>query len=599
MVSENSYKQLLAALSSITWSLTPNGEMLTEQKGWSEFTGQTKAEYKGLGWMAAVHPDDLDKIKQSISDSNEIKSPVFEDHLRIFNRKDGRYHLLLVKGIPIFNKENTLEKWFGACIDIQELKDKEQLARFNEARYRRLSDVTEEGVCVSKDMRIVEVNRAFGTLFGYAKEELYGKNVLNLAFDEATTRLVYKHLNQGIEKPYEGVGIRKDGTKFYAHISGKNIEDEGQKFRVSIIRDITKEKVYHQKIIESEQRFRQLIEQAPFAIEIYNTEGYLEEANKEFESVWKLKPSDLIGTYNILESRHFYELGILPYIERAFKGEIIETPEFEYDPREDGLDSDVRRWFKARMYPIFKSDKNIKNIVIMYEDISDQKESEKEILSSFIRGEDKERHRIAKEIHDGLAQYLTAANLNLNSIKADTHLESKKMARFELGLKFLQQAIDESRSIAQNLMPKAIEDFGLILSIESLINNISKSLPIELNFYHNSKKISLDAQGEMNLYRITQEAINNALKYAKPTKIIVQLICHKDELIFTVEDNGKGFLTDKLKYDQNGLGLRSIANRVKSMSGKLEIDSSPGKGTLITIAIPLIDKNKNYEYTFG
>lgn len=590
MVSENSYRQLLTAMASITWSINAKGEMLSEQRGWSEFTGQQKEDYQGHGWMAAVYPDDLEKIRIGLNDIDHLNTPVFEDQIRVFNRKDGRYHLLLVKAIPICDDKKKLSSWFGACIDIQELKDKEQLARFNEARYRRLSDVTEEGVCVSKDLRIVEANRAFSDLFGYSEDDLYGKNVLDLAFDEPTKRLVYKHLNNGIEKPYEGIGIKKDGTKFSLYISGKNIDENGSKLRVAIIRDITKEKKFRLKITESEQRFRQLMEQAPFAIEIYNTNGVLQETNKEFESIWKLRPHDLIGSYNILNSRHFNDLGIMPYIERGFSGEVIETPEFEYDPRLDGLDSDIKGWFKARIYPIMGAENTIKNIVVMYEDISNQKEAEKEILSSFIRGEDKERQRIAKDIHDGLAQYLTAANLNLDSVKADTQLNDKKRARYELGLKFLQQAIDESRTIAQNLMPKAIEDFGLVLSIESLIKNINKSWPVNVSFYHKSKNLSLDAQSEMNIYRITQEALNNALKYAKAKKIVVQLICHKNELIFTVEDDGGGFKPLKLGANHKGLGIRSIKNRVKSMGGEIEIDSALNKGTLITISIPLIEK---------
>lgn len=573
-------------MSSITWSLSNKGEIISKQIDWEKFTGQSWEEYMGKGWIAAIHPDDIEKVNHSIEESNIVNSEVFEDQLRVFNRKDGRYHLLLVRAIPVYKPEGELEQWFGICIDLQQLKDKEQAAQFNEARYKRLSDVTEEGVCVSKDFRVVEVNKAFCQLFGYGEEEVYGKNVLDFAVDDKTRRLVYEHLNKGIEKPYEGVGVKKDGSKFYAYISGRNIVENGEKYRVSIIRDITKEKVYRERISESEQRFRQLMEQAPFAIEVYDTDGYLKEANREFESVWKLHPDELADTYNILESQHFKDLGILPYIKRGFQGEVLATPDFEYDPREDGLDSDVKRWFKARMYPIYSTNAEIENIVIMYEDISGQKEAEKEILRSFVKGEDKERQRIAKEIHDGLAQYLTAANLNLNSVKDSTKLDPIKMKRFDLGLEFLQQAIDESRSIAQNLMPKAIKDFGLILALESLVKNINNSFNTEVHLYHNSREFKLDQQSEMNIYRIAQEALNNALKYAEASKIIVQLIIHKNELIFTVEDNGKGFSVSSQVDKEQGLGLTNINNRSKSMGAKLEIDSTLNKGTLIAITIP-------------
>lgn len=587
MLPLNTYKNLLGFVASISWNLSTEGEMINPQSDWEEFTGQTWEEYKGKGWLAAVHSDDIERVKVSIEESNIIKNVVFEDQLRIFNRKEGRYNLLLVRAIPVYKDDGELDQWFGICINLQQLKDKEEAAKFNEARYRRLSDLSEEGVCVSKDYRIIEANKAFCRLFGYEEDEMYGKNVLDFAFGEQTRRLVYEHLNKGIELPYEGIGVKKDGTKFYVNISGKNIVENGDKYRVSIIRDITKEKIYREKIKESEQRFRQLMEQAPFAIEVYDTDGYLREANREFESVWKLHPDELMNSYNILQSQHFKDLGVMPYIQRAFKGEVLATPDFEYDPREDGLNSDIKRWFKARMYPIYSTKNELENIVIMYEDISSQKEAEKEILSSFVKGEDKERQRIAKEIHDGLAQYLTAANLNLNSVKDNIQLDEVKMKRFDLGLDFLQQAIDESRSIAQNLMPKAIKDFGLVLALESLVKNINHSFTTEVFFYHNSRECNIDQQNEMNIYRIAQESLNNALKYAAASKIIVQLIIHKNELIFTVEDDGKGFVLERKIGHEQGLGLTNIKNRAKSMGAKLEIDSSPNKGTLIAITIPL------------
>jgi two-component system, NarL family, sensor kinase len=92
---------------------------------------------------------------------------------------------------------------------------------------------------------------------------------------------------------------------------------------------------------------------------------------------------------------------------------------------------------------------------------------------------------------------------------------------------------------------------------------------------------------ELNLYRITQEALNNVLKHANAGKIFVQLLLHKQEIIYTFEDDGKGFDLPVLSPGSKGMGIKSINNRVKAMSGIFEIDSSPGKGTALTIQIPL------------
>jgi signal transduction histidine kinase len=163
----------------------------------------------------------------------------------------------------------------------------------------------------------------------------------------------------------------------------------------------------------------------------------------------------------------------------------------------------------------------------------------------------------------------------------------KNAERFANGLRFLKNAIEESRNIAHNLMPKAIEDFGLVLSLHSLFNQIEKTSGLKIDFFQNmGDEMRLDKQIELNLYRITQEALNNVLKHAGATEVFVQLILHPAEIIFTFEDNGKGF--DKLNANtsKKGIGLKNIANRAIAMSGHADIDSSIGQGTTITIVIP-------------
>jgi len=221
-------------------------------------------------------------------------------------------------------------------------------------------------------------------------------------------------------------------------------------------------------------------------------------------------------------------------------------------------------------------------------DISALKEAEKRVIQSVVEGENNERKRISKELHDSLGQSLTAASLNFSAVKNDiSNLEKQKAEKFLLGLEFLNAAIEESRNIAHNLMPKAIDDFGLVPSLNSLFNQIDKFSGINIKFYENLEGRRLPRQVEFNLYRITQEALNNAIKHAHATEIFVQLMLHQNDLIYTFEDDGKGFIVDPQSLGKRGLGLSSIDNRVKAMSGTLEIDSSPKRGTAITIELPV------------
>jgi len=135
-------------------------------------------------------------------------------------------------------------------------------------------------------------------------------------------------------------------------------------------------------------------------------------------------------------------------------------------------------------------------------------------------------------------------------------------------------------------MPQAIEDFGLVPALKSLFTYVEKTSGIHVRFYQNLASYRLNKQTELNIYRITQEALNNTVKHAGASEIFVQIILHPNEIIYTFEDNGKGFSVQELKPRQKGMGISSMYNRALAMSGVFEIESEPGSGTSITIQIP-------------
>lgn len=224
-------------------------------------------------------------------------------------------------------------------------------------------------------------------------------------------------------------------------------------------------------------------------------------------------------------------------------------------------------------------------------DITELKDAEDRAIRAIVRGEDQERQRIAREIHDSLGQTLTAASLNLDAIKQEiSQLGNRSQELFQTAFLLINSAIRESREISHNLMPKVIEDFGLILALENLINRIEQATGIQFLFYHNIRSNRFDYDIELNLFRITQEAVNNIVRHAEASNVSIQLIEDDGELIFTIEDDGVGFDTKILKAIDTGIGLMGIKNRVVSIGGKFSIDSSLNKGTVIAIEV----KHLNY-----
>ena len=132
-------------------------------------------------------------------------------------------------------------------------------------------------------------------------------------------------------------------------------------------------------------------------------------------------------------------------------------------------------------------------------------------------------------------------------------------------------------------MPKSISDFGYALTVENLLENLSNTTEVDFSFYTNLDEERLPPDHELHLYRITQEAINNILKHAQATKVIVQLIRHENSVILTIEDNGKGF---DWHQNKNSFGLNSMQNRASALSGVLDIDKTLERGTSITLEIP-------------
>jgi signal transduction histidine kinase len=216
--------------------------------------------------------------------------------------------------------------------------------------------------------------------------------------------------------------------------------------------------------------------------------------------------------------------------------------------------------------------------------IIEKKQSEDLILATILETEDRERARLAKDVHDNLGQILMAVSLNLESVSRETNLlGNKNQNKLSNALHYLGQAIQESRELAHSLMPKAISDYGYTLAVQSLIEKLGAE-HVEINFYHNLEKERLNAKIELALFRITQEALTNILKHSEAAEVTIQLIKHSDQLILTIEDNGKGF---DYNQQQKYFGINSMRNRASAISGIFTVETKLGAGTTLMIEIPL------------
>jgi two-component system sensor histidine kinase DegS len=223
------------------------------------------------------------------------------------------------------------------------------------------------------------------------------------------------------------------------------------------------------------------------------------------------------------------------------------------------------------------------------ENIADKINQQKVISSKIVENQENEQNRIAKEIHDGIGQMLTVLKFSLESI----NLEDKEKAAQKIEyLKTLALDIIKGvRTATFNLMPPELSDHGIMSALSKLAQELSKLTGKNIVFYNKSNfDKRLDSLVEINIYRLTQEAINNAIKYADSTHIIVQLSHSNNILGITIDDNGKGFDVTKVEKKRNsesGMGLLFMKERIQYINGRVFINSIPGEGTRITFNIPI------------
>lgn len=225
----------------------------------------------------------------------------------------------------------------------------------------------------------------------------------------------------------------------------------------------------------------------------------------------------------------------------------------------------------------FKQEAKMKTALIRH-----QQSATKAVLEA----EENERQRIAKDLHDSIGQMMSAAKMNLSAFESGMQFQDKQQ---QVALAKIIELVDESckevRNISHNMMPNALLKSSLASAIREFIDKLDQK-KLEVHLYTEGLDEPLDSNIETVLYRVIQECVNNVIKHAAATTLDISLIRDKEGISGTIEDNGLGFDTsDKQKLD--GIGLKNIVTRIEYLNGTVEFDSTPGKGTLVALHVPV------------
>lgn len=211
-------------------------------------------------------------------------------------------------------------------------------------------------------------------------------------------------------------------------------------------------------------------------------------------------------------------------------------------------------------------------------------EEEKLRFKAVIKAEEKERIRIAKDLHDGLGQLLSTAKLNVASLEGNVEKEDEFLVKNACDL--IDNAVKEVRNISHNMMPVALTQLGLVSAVQELISKMNHSGLLTVKFKVENLEYRLNSSIEIALYRVIQEILNNIIKHSQAQEVFIFLKKEKERLTLEISDNGVGFNTDEIDKSE-GIGWKNIFSRIAMLNGNINVKSIKEKGTNLLVSIPI------------
>lgn len=578
------------------WEWNP----VTKENYWSprmyEQLGYVPGDMPHIGeeFFEMVHPDEREMARDRFF-SHLKKGTPYEMEFRL-RTKSGEYRWFKSTGQAQWNARGQAVLMVGSHEDIHEKKVSEKLLRKSEERFRAVIQhdpnatflVNAAGNIELHSDRTIEV-------FGYSHKELAGMKIHDL-IPGGKEGKHKAHFNQYMKAPDARImgqgrnlqGQRKNGELFWVEVGLSPLKIRGEQFVMAVATDISKRREAEDALQESHRRMNALINNLPgISYRCLNdTHWSMEYISAACREITGYECNDF---YGIPSTISFGELihkddrqDMWDQVQQAL------TEKRSYRVIYRIIDRRGReKWLWEQGNGVFGDADEVEALEGCIFDITPVVRNQERVNSAIYNAEDSERRRIAGEIHDGLQQTLSVSALNLQYLDTEIDkLSEECRQRYAKSRDYLEKGIRESRQIAHRLMPKAIHDVGLNKALEDLVNEMRSLSDINCNYYCNLKK-RLAEKVEVGLFRTTQEALNNILKYAKATKVSVQLIGFANEIQLLIEDNGIGFDKNKLDLYKTGFGLTGMKNRINSLSGNLLIDSKPGHGTSIVARIPL------------
>ncbi len=377
----------------------------------------------------------------------------------------------------------------------------------------------------------------------------------------------------------DGWRVRKDGSRFLANVVTTALRDDAGILRgfSKVVRDVTQRRQAEQALAESESMLRAILDTAADAIVTIDARGTICSVNPATERIFGYRAEEMV-------QHHVSMLMPTPHREQhdQYMRRYLETGEKHII----GIGREVQGQRKdGAIIPLELAVSEVDHLRLftgLLRDISRRKELEQEVMEVAAL----EQQRIGQELHDGVGQELTGLALMADALRQHLSGQLPDLARLADritgGLGRVHQQV---RSLSRGLVPVQVDAEGLRAALEEFVTRINEQASVNCAFHCGAPVLVKDTQVATHLFRITQEAVSNALRHGQAHQIDVTLRTQRDMLMLTVCDDGVGIPNDK--PDCNGLGIRIMHNRVAAIGGALSIGPANGRGTRLTCTVPL------------
>lgn len=470
-------------------------------------------------------------------------------------------------------------------IEIGATKQTEAALRESTQRMRAIWETAVEGIITIDERGSLEsLNPAASRIFGYRPEEIIGQNVSLLMPSpdrEKHDGYIANYLRTGHAKIIgigrEVVGQRKDGTTFPLDLSVSEVRLGDRRVFTGMVRDITERKRAEQALRDSEQRLRAILETAVEGILTIDERGIIESLNPAAGRIFGYEQGEVIGrNVSMLmpapyrENHDAYVAGYLHTGHARIIGIGREVVGLRKDGTTFPMDLSVCevRLGNRRLFTGF------------VRDISERRRLEQAVAVAA----EQERARIARELHDGLGQQLGGLLFMASGLHRD--LESANAPQAEMAGQLSQElatAITQARNLAHELYAVPPQPDGLVQALENLAERVASERGIACVFAGDTAFLVHNRAAASHLYRIVQEAAQNALKHSGATRIEIELTLSPAALELKVRDNGVGL---PAQLDARGLGLHTMEQRARLVGGQLLVRTLSAGGVEVSCTVP-------------